>query len=190
MHNGPDNYLFIDTETTGLPKRGVLVTDGQARVCQLAMLLTDNRGRSLAEFGGLVKPDGWEIGEEASKIHGLTTEFCEVNGFSAVSLVSLYQRFAKMAGVLVSHNTDFDRGMMEIEQAYVQRQQDEVFTVNREWFCTMNNNLHINNGKKPKLSFALQHYCQRDLGDKAHDAMHDVKACRDIFFAMRGIKVA
>jgi len=185
-------FLFGDTETTGFKKNGNLIQEGQGRVCQLALLLTDDQGRSLAEFCSYIKPDGWVIGEGAQKVHGITMEQCEKFGLSMNAVFMLYKRLADMATQIIAHNSDFDKGMMQIEEAYFNqaRKEMEFVVVNTPWFCTMKPNTHITGGKWPKLNEALKHFCQRDLGDMAHDAMHDVKACRDIFFAMRGIKVA
>ena len=68
-----ENYLFIDTETTGFPKKGLKVR-GQGRVCQLAMLLADNQGRALSEFHSLIKPDDWEIHSAAEDCHGISQQ--------------------------------------------------------------------------------------------------------------------
>lgn len=64
--------------------------------------------------------------------------------------------------------------------------------MSKPWLCTMKPNTEIvkapkKNGssgyKWPSLEEALQFYCKRSVGEFAHDAMYDVKACRDIFFA-------
>lgn len=182
MTNG---FLFIDTETTGFAKNGELKQEGQARVCQIAMLLTDEKGKSLLEFSALIKPDGWTIGEGAGAIHGFTNELCEMFGLGGPTAAKLFRRMASMSQRIIAHNSDFDRRMMEIECAYHSVPAPDV-----PWHCTMKTNTHITNGKWPKLEEALRHYCQRDLGEFAHDAMYDVKACRDIFFAATQMGIA
>lgn len=180
-------FGFIDTETTGFKKQGNMVQEGQGRVCQIAFLLTDSTGKSLAEVSTLIKPDGWKIGEGAQKVHGFTDEQCEKYGLHAKSVFALFARLASMATLLVAHNEEFDRNMMNVEQAYYNEtvKDEKYISVDNPWFCTMKTNTHITGGKWPKLEEALQHFCGRSLGDTAHDAMYDVKACRDIFFAMR-----
>lgn len=176
-------FLFNDTETTGFAKKGELRQEGQARVCQVALMLTDSNGKPLAQFCSLIKPDGWKIGEGAQKVHGHTDEMCEKFGLNQKAVISVYQRLAAMANVIVAHNAEFDSNMMAIEEAYAETKQASVV---RPWFCTMKTNTHITpGGKWPKLEEALKWYCMRSLGDKAHDAMNDLMACRDIFFAMR-----
>ncbi len=187
--------LAIDTETTGFAKKhGPLIQEGQARVCQIAMLLTDDEGKSLAEFSCLIKPDGWEVNEKAQAVHGFSKEMCEQYGIGMKSAYAFFSRMAKIADVIIAHNSDFDMKMMQIEAAYYEQE----FPVT-PWYCTMNESSPIINlpptekmmaygftkNKPPNLGEALEYMCQRTLGDGAHNAMYDVAACRDIYFAIQ-----
>ncbi len=190
-----ETFLFLDTETTKFRKSGALVQPEQARVCQLAMLLTDGNGKSLAEFCGLITPDNWTISENAFKVHGFTDDLCRKFGIKKETAVGMFVNFAKKADVIVAHNAEFDRGMMDIEFAYIAEVLNKTVPPSPfKWFCTMKDdyirktvNALDKNGqlKDPKLEEALEHFCNRNLGDNAHDAMYDVKALRDIFFASR-----
>lgn len=185
-----DKFLFIDTESTKFKKGGALVQDNQARVCQVAMILTNDMGDTLFEMSSLIKPDGWMISDGAREVHGITDQECAAHGIDFRKVVEIYDDIANCATKIIAHSDDFDRGMMEIETAYY-KIGCENFTLvepRREWYCTMKNNKHLSGGKFASLALCLQHYCGRSLGDKAHNAKHDVEACRDIFFAMRGIK--
>lgn len=117
-------FLFIDTETTGFPKGKEgepLAQEGQARVCQVAMLLTDNTGRPISEFSGMIKPDGWcKIDEGAQKAHGFTVEHCEKYGMNFRAVVNLYRFMVERSTTIIAHNTDFDRKMMNIELAFAE----------------------------------------------------------------------
>ena len=185
-----ENYLFIDTETTGFKKSGGLMQEGQARVCQIAMILANQEGRTLSEFSSLVRPERWSISEGAEKVHGITDDDCYTNGLRQSVIIEMYHTLASKADIIVAHNENFDRGMMEIETCYYNNVRDpsDCMAHGKRWYCTMTSNMHLANGRWPKLDKTLQHYCNRSLGDTAHDAMADTKACRDIFFAMRGIK--
>ena len=69
-------YLFFDTETTGLPKRwNAPVTDLEnwPRLVQLAWIMYDDRGNMLESRDVIVKPEGFTIPPEASRVHGITT---------------------------------------------------------------------------------------------------------------------
>jgi DNA polymerase-3 subunit epsilon len=186
---------FVDTETTGLPKSGDPKQEGQARVCQLAVLLTDDNGKALNEMCFLIRPDGWTISEGAAKIHGITTEIAEKHGINAVTAYKLFVAQVRQADIIVAHNVAFDKRLMEIEAAYLK----EV-VVDKPWHCTMEQTRDLcaipptdnmiaagrtECFKSPKLEEAYRIICRRSLGNNAHNAMADVRACRDIFFALK-----
>lgn len=175
-------YLITDTETTGFPKKDGPVQDGQARVCQLAFIYADAQGKTLAEFSCLIKPDGWTISEGAHKVHGITDEMCEKHGIPAAEANRIFQMFRSMATTIVAHGEAFDRNMMDIECAYAVGLND--WSPSEPWHCTMKSTSHFF-GKNPTLAAALEFFTGRELGTSAHDAMHDARACRDIFFAAR-----
>lgn len=189
-------YLFSDTETTGFPKRDALVQSGQARICQQAFLLTDDNGFSLAEICHLIKPDGWEISEGAAAVTGHTKERCERFGISSKSGCHLFLKYMEMADFVVCHNAEFDKYMFELEAAY----HGMKFPMT-PWLCTkelaepimkipptpkmMQYEFTRNKFKAPNMAEALKFFCNRDIGDGAHDAMVDVRACKDVFFAIK-----
>lgn len=184
-------FLFTDTETTGFAKKGPHIQEGQARIVQLAMLLTDSNGKTLAEFSGLIKPDGWVSSEGALKVHQKSHEMCERHGFNIKSVMNLFSGFAARATHIVAHNEEFDHRMIDIEYAHASGI-DAAQAYNATWVCTMKDRMVTQHfgGRWPKLADALKHFTGRVLGADAHDAMHDVKACRDIFFAARALQQA
>lgn len=191
-------FLFLDTETTGFKKSGPKIQAGQARVVQLAMILTDANNRSLFEIATLVKPDGWKISEGAGKVHGKSDELCSHFGIEFRSMFALYHRIASMATMLVAHQSEFDSGLMAIEGEYYNVGAQRPLTVTKPWHCTLLQATPICNlpptdkmkaagftkPKAPKVSEALKIICGEELVN-AHDAMFDVQACRKIFFAMK-----
>lgn len=181
-----ENFLFIDWETTGFKKAGQLKQDGQARGCQVGMLLTDATGKVINSFSQLIKPDGWQVSQFNIDKCGITQEACEKFGFPAKAVFNVFVRYASMASMIVAHNAEFDRNFCMIEAAYT-----EQLIPTTPWHCTMKENTHITpDGKWPKLDFTLKHFCGRELGNVAHNAMFDVEACKDIFFATRQLKAA
>lgn len=175
-----ETFLFIDWETTAFKKSGALKQEGQARGCQVGMLLTDATGRILNSFSQLIKPDGWKVSQFNIDTCGITQEDCEKYGLPAKSVFTVFTRYAAMATMIVAHNAEFDKAFAEIEAAYAEMPMPET-----EWHCTMKTNTHIAGGKWPKLNATLEHYCGRQLGNVAHNAMFDVEACKDVFFAKR-----
>ena len=170
------NLLFIDTETTGFKKSGLIV-DGQARVCQLALILTDEFGKTLMEFSSLIRPDKcWSISDGAQKVHGHTDKKCQDLGLSAGQVFYVYRHMSNRAMKNIAHNVVFDKGMLEVEAAYQGEGEEQT-----EWFCTMKANSGLSGGKS--LANYYNHYIGKKI-ENAHDAMADTRACKDVYFEM------
>lgn len=187
-------YLFGDTETTAFAKSGNLVQPGQARICQVALLLTDENGKSISEFSALVKPDGWNVSNDAEAVHGYSTEMCEKYGMPQYLIMHTFHEMASKAMFQIYHNSSFDTKMFDIEKSYFY---DQAFQFAKpEVYCTMKESTPVckipsaRGFKWPKLEEALQRLCNKSLGNQAHDALWDARACKDIFFALKGKKAA
>ena len=182
-----DTYLFCDFETTGFKKSGPHIQDGQARACQLAMILCDHTGKSLAEVSLFIKPDNWQVSDYNINTCGITQEMCEAYGVHFAYAVGLFKQLAKKATHIIAHNANFDRGIFEIEEAYCAiAETREPKMPETSWYCTMETNRHLAGGKS--LSNCVRHYLNREP-TQAHNAMGDTIDCRNIFFAMKGIKI-
>lgn len=196
-------YLFFDTETTGLPDyRMPAEWEGQPRICQLGAIVTDADGRVKAEANLLIKPDGWSIPDASAAVHGITQSDAEKYGFSIRAALSIFDRLMPMARTIVAHNLQFDLMMIQIEAARTDTS-NMRFDFPAECYCTMTNATPVlqlpptakmaargkTEFKKPNLQEAYRHFFGREF-EGAHDAMADVRACRDVFFAIRSAGVA
>ncbi|MEO0036169.1 MAG: hypothetical protein RLZZ501_2192 [Pseudomonadota bacterium] len=185
--------LFFDTETTGLPdKRAAIGAKHQPHVVQLAGLLTDDDGTERACLNLIINP-GVSIPEGAARVHGITDEVAREFGIHPKLAAVAFRAMAAKAGLLVAHNIEFDLFLMAtlferhgLEQALPERR-----------FCTMEASAPIpdlpptpkmvaagfDKPKPPKLEEAYRHFIGRDLAG-AHDALADVRGCRDVYFAI------
>ncbi len=193
-------YLFFDTETTGLPDFKMPPTwDCQPHICQIGAILTDGTGRVKAEMNFIIKPDGWEIPQAASDIHGIMHADAIKYGISIKGALSLFDRMLRNCETVVAHNIKFDLFLLEIESAH----SGVALQLPQQFACTMQDSTDIlqlpatakmlayNMGKykNPNLQEAHEHFMGRKF-DGAHDAMADVRACKDIFFAIAKDKAA
>lgn len=193
-------YLFFDTETTGLgDKRFPPDWEGQPHICQLGAILTDEHGFVKAEVNLLVRPDGWIIPESASAVHGITQAAAEAYGFSARSVLTIFARLAAKAQCLIAHNIAFDLDMLDYDRVRLNMAIDLPPTHS----CTMEGSRDIlrlpptprmkeygiTQFKSPNLQETHRHFFGREF-EGAHDAMADVRACRDVFFAIQRRRVA
>jgi DNA polymerase III subunit epsilon len=190
------NYLFFDTETTGLPKDG-----HDARIVQLAALLTDHEGNPIADMNMIITPDGYDIPEGASAIHGITTERAIREGLPRIVVMNLFQSMVERSDMIIAHNMAFDY------QCYVRECQAVDYPdamIGKQTACTMKMATPIvqcpptqrmidygrgHQYKNCTLQEAHVHFFGREF-EGAHDALADVRACRDVFFAMKRMEMA
>lgn len=185
--------LFFDTETTGkanfkLPP----LHPTQPRIVQLGALLTDDTGKELCSLDVIIKPDNWVIPSEASAIHGINNELAMSVGVPILGVLRVFSGLLIQSDTLIAHNIDFDSLLVQGE---LLRQGDRTIQATNNLlaikkFCTMHATTDIcklpgnyGNFKWPKLSEAYKHILGKDLVG-AHDAMTDVRACKEIFFTL------
>ena len=63
------NYLFFDTETTGVPRNyyaPVTDTNNWPRLVQLGWIVTDEYGNILKRCSRIIRPEGFSIPAEAA----------------------------------------------------------------------------------------------------------------------------
>lgn len=108
--------LSFDTETTGINVE-------RARLVTWSVTLVDPDGRQLIDDGGTVYPDGFEIPEESSRVHGVDTETARMEGEQlprALERIIGYANLAETMGVpLLAFNAPFDLTitLRELERA-------------------------------------------------------------------------
>ncbi len=184
------NYLFFDTETTGLPNNG-----HDPRIVQLAALYTDDRGYVLDSMNVIIKPDGFNIPQGASDIHGITTEHAIKHGIPIKDAMYTFQIMLEESDIVIAHNMPFDYAL------YVRECRDlglPDLILLKEQCCTMKLATPIvqcpptermiaygrgHQFKSCNLQEAYTYFYGKPF-EGAHDALADVKACSDVYFAM------
>ena len=177
--------LFFDCETTGKADlRSAPDARHQPRLVQLAALLTDNDGKEMVSLSTIVKPDGFEIPESASCIHGITTKIATEYGVGLEAVLPMFAQLASKPQWICAHNVEFDLFIMTGEYL---RAQVEVPFDGAGYFCTMKEMTDVcqipgpYGPKWPKLQEAYHHAFGCEFSG-AHDAMADVRACAQIYF--------
>lgn len=191
-------YLFFDTETTGFCsyKEGYK-HEKQPSIVQIAAILQERDQTVRAELNLIIRPDRWDMKQEALEVHGISEEVANAVGVGIQGVLMLFQRLSKMADRVVAHNADFDHFMLMIE-AHRHYERALHHYLNLKTFCTMKASTNIiglppsekmkakniTTPKPPSLMEAYQYFFRREFEGRAHDAMTDVRACRDIFFEL------
>ena len=110
--------LFVDTETTGLPTDTSLSpseTDDWPRLVEIAWRTYSKSGQELNATSTLIRPDGFEIPEAATEVHGITTEEAREHGSPLEGALTEFEEEVREADCLVAHNIAFDRGVLLAE---------------------------------------------------------------------------
>ncbi|MBN1781517.1 3'-5' exonuclease [bacterium] len=187
-------YLFFDTETSGLPlnwKAPVAAVDNWPRMVQLAWQQVDGSGQLLREESFIIKPVGFVIPEEASKIHGITTETALKQGFDLGMVLSEFASVIGRSDVLVAHNIDFDEKIVGAE--FVRMGIDHAMNGKRR-VCTMRQSTDYcripgaYGYKWPTLTELHQTLFKTDF-EEAHNASTDVAACVRCFFELQRLGI-
>jgi DNA polymerase-3 subunit epsilon len=172
---------FYDNESGGFPKNGPEIQSGQARACQMGIVVTDGDGKIISEFCHLVKPKGeFTIRPDAQAIHGISIEDCHRSGMRHDVLIDCVHDILSNCNMVVCHGTRFDLRILDIEYAY---RGDLLKRPNIENFCTQD--ACKNMGLKPyNLAASLKHLCNEEITG-AHNALADAHSCRKIFFELK-----
>lgn len=200
------NILFIDTESTGKPtnyKAHYTDVECWPRCIQLAFEIADEKGNLLSSYSTLIYPSGWVVPkEEFFILHDLSTERCEAAGIKIETalefLVGQIRSFDVQ--ICVAHNIAFDYAVIAAEMTRCGKKADRKL----ERICTMEHGVNVckipfgadhrqwknaqRGYKWPKLSELYQKLFDKEM-EGGHDALVDVKACRECFFELvrRGV---
>lgn len=186
------NYLFFDTETTGIPNdwnAPITDFDNWPRLVQLAWLLYDSNGKLILKNEKIVKPKGFVIPKEASNIHGITTEYALTNGDDISTILSQFEEQCQKSKYLIAHNIKFDSKVIGSEFL---RNFNRNPISKLELICTMEGTTDFckipgNYGFKwPKLSELHRKLFGKDF-EGAHNALSDVQATAECFWELKRI---
>ena len=197
-------YLFFDTETTGLFKENLPPGDpSQPHIVQLGAILTNEAGRTEMEINAIIKPKGWIVPEGAAKVHGIPTERAERYGLKLEGVMQMFLRAVTLSSMVVAHNMKFDSWMAQKEFVDAGLGEHAHIFVKRRKFCTMEGSSGVmklpatekmkaagygDKFKPPGMQEAHVHFFGKEFAG-AHDAMADVRACRDVFFELKRMGV-
>lgn len=183
-------YLFFDTETTGLPKKWDAPADdlhNWPRIIQIAWVEQDKDGRTISTGDYLVKPDGFDIPEESTRIHRITNEIANERGYPLRDVLEVFNALMKKSKYLVAHNLFFDQMVLgaEFKREYMKSNMDEVGKI-----CTMTESVEFANIpgrsglKYPGLAEIYFKLFNTNF-DEAHDASADIAATAKCFWELK-----
>lgn len=136
----------------------------------------------------IIRPDGWEIPEDAIKVHGITMERAMNEGEPFAAVVDRFIQDCHDAGLICGHNIHFDTGIIkanilrelgreyydanDVESALYKGKRIDTMRPTMKWVDAGMANGRL---KFPNLSELYAH-CFSGETFPAHDALEDVKA--------------
>ncbi len=185
-------YLFFDCETTGLPRIRYFspeVADEWPRLVQIAWARYDRMGRPGPVQCHIVRPDGFTIPADATRIHGISNAHARKVGRELSDVLDEFLEEVDRPGTtLVAHNFDYDRGVVGGELVRLRKPHGflEIPSV-----CTMKRTTDLvglprpgGPGFKGPTLEELHTYVFGFSYEGAHDAARDLEACARSFFKL------
>lgn len=188
-------YMVIDTETTGLPKRWSAPAsdiNNWPRLVQIAWILFGKNGDELERRELIIKPIGYSIPKDASRIHGIYhTKALDEGVLIATALGDFISAVAK-SQTLVAHNMSFDENVIAAE--LIRAKLPDAFSGISK-VCTKD--ISTNYCKLPgRYGYkwpSLQELHLTLFGQEfaeTHHALADARVCAKCFFALKSLGIA
>lgn len=204
-YNNTPTFFFFDCETTGFNPKG----ETGDRICQLAWQVYNNEFHLITEKSYIIKPVGFTIPEEVSKIHGITNEKAGLEGVEFLTVFAEFEKDLKNCENVVAHNLEFDESFVNhhhyfdtLEKLGKLPEQASDILIGKEKFCTMKNQDIIAFCKLPNPNYRrgrsyykwpnLRELHSKLFGcsfDNAHDALVDTKATAKCFFELTRLNI-
>ena len=177
--------LVFDSETLGIPDwKSPSGGEDQPHIVQLAALLCDEETREVKQsMDVIVRPDGWEIPQDMTDIHGITNEYALEVGIPEKMAVAMFLELWRSCRLRVAHSTTFDNRIIRIATKRYFSEEVQVNWKEGDYFCTMINSRKIMGGKQPTLEEAYQYFTGKTL-ENAHTAIADTNACMEIYWEL------
>jgi DNA polymerase III epsilon subunit-like protein len=185
--------LFFDCETTGLPRSrhfSIDNVDDWPRLVQIAWARYDSGGDPEVAECHIVRPEGFRIPVDATRIHGITDERARREGRGLADVLDEFLEEAERPGTtLVAHNFDYDRGVVGGELVRLRR---SLRFLELPSICTMKGTTELCGlprpggfGYKWPTLEELHRYVFGFSYEGVHDAANDIDACARAFFRLR-----
>lgn len=187
-------YLFFDTETTGVPrnyKAPVTDTNNWPRMVQIAWLLYNDEQEEVVRQEYIIRPEGFTIPLEASRIHGISTEKALEEGVDLRMVLAEFNAYISESKAIIAHNISFDEKIIGAEFV---RKQIETSLFAKPRICTMHGSTDFcqlpgrYGFKWPKLSELHIKLFGEDF-EGAHDALADIEATARCYWELKRIGV-
>lgn len=173
-----NNYIVFDVETTGLPKRynaSPKLFDLWPHIVQFSWILKQKNETCEKSF--IIKPDGYVIPEDSTKIHKITNDYAVQHGSPIEEVLEEFIKDCDKADFFVAHNASFDVSV--VKATFYRNKMDLSPIGNKKVFCTMKSTTNIckipgkYGNKYPKLEELYFYLFKEKPNNVLHNALED-----------------
>jgi len=184
--------IVFDCETTGLPRSRYFSTeavDDWPRLVQIAWARYDVRGAREDARCHIIRPEGFRIPVDATKIHGISHAHARREGEDLEKVLDEFlEAVEPPRTTLVAHNLDYDRYVVGAELVRLKK---PLGFLALPGVCTMKSTTELCQLPRPSgFGFKwptleeLHCYCFGRSYEGIHDAGRDLEACARSFFRL------
>lgn len=187
-------YLFVDCETTGLPKdwnAPISQAENWPRIVSISWILADKNQNIIDEAHYHVLPVDYGIPPEATALHGITTEFAKQHGEPIIVVLKHLISMLDKAEAIIAHNIKFDGRIIHSE---IMRNKIRYSFRSYKRICTMElgTNYCAIKGRYDDYKLPTLHELYWSLFGEHYTGMHNAQAeaaaCMRCFFGMLDAK--
>ena len=186
--------LFLDTETTGLPKKrnaSIYDIDLWPHIIQISFIIYDTELNEItSKYDTIISlSDSVNISQDSVMIHGITRDQSLKFGISIYDALSNLYSAVNICDLIIGHNISFDKQIVIVE--YI-RLNIKSNLSGKPTFCTMRNytnlcnipklsqtptkNINPTSFKYPKLSELHKHIFNKNPSN-IHNSYNDILIC-------------
>lgn len=183
-----DYILFIDTETSGLPKKWdapYSANDNWPFIVQIAWMIFRQDGEYIKTENHYIKDNDYEISQPSGNIHGINPAFLKEHGEERKAVMQLLQQdLLHYNPLIVGHFLQLDSQMIGVgfHRAGLENPAEKL-----PGFCTMKLSgsfIRYKPSRYLKLGELYERVFNEPLNNQ-HNALTDVKATAACFFELR-----
>ena len=181
--------LFLDTETTGLPNRDQnWEADYGAfpHVVSIAWIIANSTGKEIDREYHIIKPNGWDVPPDATKIHGISTQEATDKGIDSKIVFKALLHDASKCETIIGHNVHFDTSIIKANMLRLGFGKERFCDIlsKEKRYCTMMKSTSLLRLKKwPKLGELHKSLFNEEMQD-AHSAIGDILAVKRIYYKL------
>ena len=180
--------LFIDTETTGIPKRWNLPysdTNNWPSAVQVSWIIYDENGIEIKRENCYIDDEDLKISARSFRVHGITKEFLSKKGQArSFVLEKLSSDIQKYQPLIIGHFTEFDIHTLSCD--FYRAGLENPFQQSR-FYCTMlkSKDYNLNPSEIYLRLNQLFEFLFNEKMERSHDAMIDAEMTAKCFFEIR-----